>query len=115
MGHAYSFGARLAINKPEYAIIVATKGVASDVRRHFERIQPEANILYIEALDDLQAAVASVLTEIRSKSSSKLLARFEPLTRIQMHLAHTFGSRLGIEADHTNQGRLAAHKQRSNA
>lgn len=115
MGHAYSFGARLAINKPEYAIIVATKGVAPDVKQHFERIQPEAKIIYIEGLYDLQPAIASVLKQIRSKSVSKLLARFEPLTRVQMPLVHTFGSRLGIEARHTSPGRLAVHKTRSNA
>jgi hypothetical protein len=113
MGHAYSFGAHLAINKPEYAIIVATKGVAADVKHHFERVQPEAEIVYIEAIDDLQPAIASVLTRIRSKSASRLLACFEPLTKIQMPLAHTFGSHLGIEACHTSQGRLAARKLRS--
>ena len=116
MGHAYSFGARLAINKPEYAIIVATKGVAPDVRHHFERIQPEARIIYIEGLDDLQPAVASVIASIRSESAFQLLARFEPLTRIKMPLAHTFGSWLGLDKEvvHTSQARLAAHKSRSN-
>jgi hypothetical protein len=112
MGHAYSFGARLAINKPDYAIIAATKGVASDVKKHFERIRPEAEIIYIEGLGDLRPTIASVITRIKSESAFKLLARFEPLTRIQMPLAYTFGSRLGLDKGviRAAQDRLTAQK-----
>jgi hypothetical protein len=112
LGHAYSFGARLAINKPDYAIITATKGVAPDVKKHFERIRPEAEIIYIEGLGDLRAKVESVITRIRSESAFRLLARFEPLTRIQTPIANTFGISLGLDKEviRTAQDRFDAGK-----
>lgn len=113
MGHAYSFGARLALNKPEYAVIVATKGVAPEVKEHFERIQPEAEIVYIEKLNDLQPVIAVLSTRIRSGSAFKLLARFEPLARIEMPLANTFGMALGLDKDvvRSAQAELSARNQ----
>jgi hypothetical protein len=42
MGHAYPFGGRIGLYKPDIALIVSTKGVAPEVKEYFNRVKPNS-------------------------------------------------------------------------
>jgi hypothetical protein len=47
MGHAYPFGGRIGLYKPDIAVIVSTKGVAPEVKDYFKRVKPAAQVVYL--------------------------------------------------------------------
>jgi hypothetical protein len=98
MGHAYSFGARLAKYKPRYGIIVATKGVAPEVKSHFDEIKVGAKITYVDRLEDLQPGVAAIIDSIKSIDAYKLIDKFQRLATVVMPLADSLGLKIGLES-----------------
>jgi hypothetical protein len=99
MGHAYSFGARLGLYKPKFGIVLTTKGVAPEVRTHFERIKPDARIIYIEQLEDLEKAAADIVESIHSEWAIGLLSEFDPLARVNISLADNLGRQIGLPVE----------------
>lgn len=99
MGHAYSFGARLGLYKPKVGVVLTTKGVAPEVRTHFERIKPDARIVYVERLEDLEGAAAEIVESIRSEWAFGLLSEFNPLARVNITLAENIGEQIGLPVE----------------
>ncbi len=77
MGHAYPFGGRIGLYKPDYAIIVATRGVASDVKDYFETVKPQSTIIYIDRLNQLASSLEVIMKTIRTQRAEEVLTNFE--------------------------------------
>lgn len=90
LGHAYSFGAKMGIIRPDISVIVTSEHVDDDVKAHFQRSEaasvdersfqrPEparGRMRYIEGLSNLRVALEDLITEINVRSAN---ARFEDL------------------------------------
>jgi len=96
MGHAYPFGGRIGLYKPDYAIIVSTKGVDSDVKSYFKRVGPDTTIVYIENLDDLTSKLEEVIATVRASRVQELIRLFDPMASIETSLSEFLLPRLGI-------------------
>ncbi|PET56974.1 hypothetical protein [Bacillus cereus] len=66
MGHAYIFQSRLVSYSPSKGIIWSTDGVAPEVREHFDKVDAETDIYYIENMKDLESGLESILTGVRN-------------------------------------------------
>jgi hypothetical protein len=108
MGHAYPFGGRIGLYKPDYAIIVSTKGVAPEVRDYFNRVKPEANLVYINRLDELLSSLREVITEVRAQLALQILSLFGPMATIQLPISQMFSERLGISVK-PGRGRVVSY------
>jgi hypothetical protein len=97
MGHAYPFGGRVGLYKPDYGIIVATKGIAPDVKDYFKRVKPEADLVYVPDVNGLAGALTNVIDNIRSERASNLLRDFDPLTQLKMSLQKMVFTRMKAE------------------
>lgn len=97
MGHAYAFGGRIAQYKPSHAMIVATRGVDSEVKSYFERVEPEAKLIYVDALSELDTALLDVADEIRSEKASEILLSLESSSSVNVPISKAAGERLKIK------------------
>jgi len=97
MGHAYPFGGRIGLYKPEYAIIVSTKGVDPDVKSYFERVRPDAEIVYVENLKSLTPSLEQVIEEVRASRVRELIESFDPMATIEMPISEFLLPKLGLE------------------
>lgn len=97
MGHAYPFGGRIGLYKPEIAMIISTKGIASDVKDYFERVKPGAKLLYVDNLRELENNLQDLVVQTRSRRARELLAQFEALATIDVPLREMTVSILGIK------------------
>jgi len=77
MGHAYPFAGRISQYKPVYALIVSTQGIDADVTQYFDRVKPEAKIIYIKTLEQLKPSLEKIALEIRSKEAGEILKLIE--------------------------------------
>lgn len=89
LGNAYSFGSKQSIFDPDYAVIVTTEHVGNDAKDHFSRSRNSskrrnmfsndsndtAEIIYVEGLADLPAALASLVTKISKVRARRTLSR----------------------------------------
>lgn len=96
LGHAYPFGARIGLYRPEFAIITATKGIAPDVRAHFTRAKPSAEVLYVGSLTELNAVLISTFKRIRVRKAQSWISQFEPMAEIEIDLTGAISAQLGI-------------------
>jgi predicted transcriptional regulator len=99
MGHAYPFGGRIGLYKPDYAIIVSTGGIAPDVKQYFQRVKPEAEIVYVGTLEDLTQALLRVMTTVRSLRAVDLLSQFDPMATIEIGVSEALAPKIGIDPD----------------
>jgi hypothetical protein len=97
MGHAYPFGGRIGLYKPDIAAIVATRGVAPEVKEYFRRVEPAAQLLYIEELSELDETLASLVMQTRTRRATDILSQFEPLAAVEIPVSSLLGPRLGIQ------------------
>jgi hypothetical protein len=98
MGHAYPFGGRIGLYKPNYAIMVSTKGIAPEVDAYFKRTKPEgAEIVNVNNLDELAFKIGNVITAIRSRLAIQILELFEPMALVERPLSRILSTRLGIK------------------
>lgn len=80
MGHAYRFGSRIGLYKPDYAIIVSTKGVAPEVKNHFAKIKPQSILVYIDKMSQLTSSLENILKDVYSKRAVQVLADLDSVT-----------------------------------
>jgi len=89
----------LGLYKPKFGMVLTTKGVAPEVKTHFERVKPDAKILYVERMEDLDAAVAEVVGSIRSEWELDLLWQFDPLARVDLSPSEIIAKEIGLPLD----------------
>lgn len=80
MGHAYRFGSRIGLYKPDYAIIVSTKGVAPEVKTHFAKVNPQSTLVYVDRMSQLASSLEDVLKDVHSKRAVQVLADLDSVT-----------------------------------
>jgi hypothetical protein len=97
MGHAYAFGGRIAQYKPSYAMIVSTRGVDQEVKDYFDRVEPEADLIYVNSLDGLRPAIGKVGSEIRAERASSVLDSLEATSQISVPVRKFVGRNLEIQ------------------
>lgn len=97
MGHAYAFGARIGLYKPDYAVIVATKGIAPEVREHFKKARPEAEIVYVGNLKELEPNILRIAQQIRSKRAAQVLRQFDVMATLEIPISQIMFDRLGLD------------------
>jgi hypothetical protein len=94
MGHAYRFGSRISIYKPQCAIIIATKGIAPEVRDHFKRADQKSKIVYVEHLNELYKALHKIVEEARVQQANEIFSYFEP---VRMPISQLLFENVGIQ------------------
>ncbi|MBL6749446.1 MAG: hypothetical protein ISP90_02945 [Nevskia sp.] len=94
LGNAYSFGAKIAIIKPNRPVIVTTEKVANDAKEHFVRAglsgqvpdsmfsESRSGIHYIEGIDSLRLGLEMLATTIFRNDAVNLLGRVLPLVSV---------------------------------
>ena len=95
MGDAYPLSGRIAMYHPSHVLIVSRDKVAPDVKSYFERIKPEARLVYVESLDLLDKELETVANLARSSKVETLLDYFKPLT-LGVDIPRIVASKLGI-------------------
>ncbi|MNO38129.1 hypothetical protein D3C76_282240 [compost metagenome] len=65
LGHAYAFQSRLGLYEAETGVIWASKGVAPEVKEHFNKVKPDAEICYIESNESLWPLLLKIIEELR--------------------------------------------------
>ena len=103
MGHAYPFSGRIGLYKPDFAIIVSTKKIAPEVKEYFERVEPGAEIIYVDQLDELASTLKQSARRIRSMRVLQILSRFDPMATVEMPLSQVLASKIGIESEPTRR------------
>jgi hypothetical protein len=94
MGHAYPFGGRIGLYKPDFAFIVASKGIAPDVREYFKRVKPEAELVYVGNLSELQSNLQKIMDKVRSQKATAVVSEFEALAMMNIPLRNLLDSRI---------------------
>jgi hypothetical protein len=67
MGHLYPLLGRVARFKPDKAVVVATKGIASDVGGYLSETNPSPKIDLVPSLEDLPQALTDLVSAVRSR------------------------------------------------
>jgi len=88
LGNAYSFGAKIAIIRPNYPVIITTEHVGSDAKDHFVRARVSgrqesnffgnddvgAEVRYIEGVADVRRGLEELVSAIYRQDAKKLIA-----------------------------------------
>jgi len=93
LGNAYSFGAKIAIIRPEHSVIISTERVGNDAKDHFQRARlaerserlPEreqSEIRYIEGVEALSGAVRDLADQIYVADIRRILSTLVPLASL---------------------------------
>jgi hypothetical protein len=94
MGHAYPFGGRIGLYKPDFAFIVASKGIAPDVREYFKRVKPESELVYVGNLSELTPNLRRVMDKVRSQKANVVISEFESLAMVNVPLQQLLLARI---------------------
>lgn len=78
LGHAYAFQSRLGLYEADVGVIWATGGVAPEVKEHFSRVKPDAEIRYIENAEDLVPKLSGIIGDVRWQFAEKELRSLLP-------------------------------------
>lgn len=65
LGHAYPFQSRVGVYGADTGVIWATKGIAPEVKEHFNRVKPKADLCYIESIESLLPKLSEIISNIR--------------------------------------------------
>jgi hypothetical protein len=104
MGHAYPFASRIGLYKPDFAIIVSTSRVATEVKQHFDRVKPHTDIVYVNQLDELAPKLGQIAERVRLAKALWVLSRFLPMAAVEVPLINLLTTKLGIETKpHLNE------------
>jgi hypothetical protein len=98
MGHAYPFGGRIGLYRPDYAVIFATKGIAPEVRDYFNKSRPGAKLIYVGNVSELETNIEKIISQIRSARIENILSLLEPISTNYFPLSSVLMNHLGIEA-----------------
>lgn len=98
MGHAYPFGGRIGLYKPDVAVIVSTKGVAPEVLEYFKRVKPQAEISYVNSMGEFEENLRTLITRTRAARAYDMISQFEQIAAIDVPVAQLIISRLGVGA-----------------
>ncbi|CAN5124324.1 hypothetical protein BH10CYA1_BH10CYA1_35490 [soil metagenome] len=77
LNHAYSLGTRIALQRPKLAFVVSTAGISQEVKDHFKRVKPEAQIVYVANLLQLEATVRKVVEAMRMMRAKTWMSCFQ--------------------------------------
>jgi hypothetical protein len=77
LNHAYSLGTRIALQRPKLAFVVSTHGISQEVKHHFKRVKPEAQIVYVANLLQLEATVRKVVEGMRMMRAKTWMSCFQ--------------------------------------
>ncbi|WP_380732459.1 hypothetical protein [Sinimarinibacterium flocculans] len=95
LGNAYSFGAKIAIVRPQHKVIITTDKIGNDAKEHFKRArlsggtegdmdflyehsQQGRDITYIEGVQNLNEGLADLVTSIYRGDATRLLGQVLP-------------------------------------
>lgn len=79
LNHAYALGTRIALQRPKLAFVVSTRGISQEVKDHFKRVKPEAQIVYVANLLQLEATVRKVVEGMRLMRAKTWLSCFQSM------------------------------------
>ncbi len=96
MGHAYAFGGRIGVYKPNYAVIISTSGVDADVKQHFERVRPDAEMVYVSDLAELQLKIEEMVDMVRRLECMRILSAVDLVSQVRSPVSEMLALRLGI-------------------
>jgi len=97
MGHAYPFSGRIGIYKPEYAVIVAAKGISPDVNNYLDQVVPEeTKAYYVDNIDLISDKIDEIVNEIRSINAMNILSNFDIMSRVSP--SKLIASKIGIHS-----------------
>jgi hypothetical protein len=99
LGNAYSFGAKIAIIKPQHPVIVTTEHVGNDAKDHFKRagvsgvsesplfVESEVGdeIAYIEGVGNLRSGIEEIVSRIYRNAGIHLVNEVIPLGVLNGH------------------------------
>ena len=102
IGDAYPVSGRVAQYHPAYIAIVSTSRIGPEVREYFEKVKPEAPIIYVEGLDSLGPQLEIVVGDIRGQRAIELLKRFDTLA-IRADISSLLAPKLGLKAPPVEQ------------
>ncbi|OOE12501.1 hypothetical protein [Fictibacillus arsenicus] len=74
MGHAYAFQSRVGLYQPTKGVIWAVGGVAPEVKEYFKRANPDADLHYIENVEDIEEGIKDIIDDINWKIADNVLA-----------------------------------------
>lgn len=96
MGHAYPFGGRIGLYEPHYAIIVSAKGIAPEVKDYFNRIEPEAEIVYVGHLGELSSSLREIIERVRYLRAEQVLSRLDTMAMVRALVWPILLSKIGF-------------------
>jgi hypothetical protein len=88
LGHAYSFGAKMGLIRPQRAVVITTAHVASDVKEHFRRsigtprarphelISPSESttgVIYIEGVEKITEGISQIVGGVYRRRAAGIL------------------------------------------
>jgi hypothetical protein len=97
LGNAYSFGAKIAIIKPRYPVIITTEHVGNDAKEHFvragvtrvsrsgiyiDRADERDEISYIEGVENLKDGIEQLVSRIYKTDGIRLVNQVIPLATL---------------------------------
>jgi hypothetical protein len=97
LGNAYSFGAKIAVIRPEHPVIVTTEQVGNDAKEHFVRArltgrsrepsrlrqeEPRTEIRYIEGISRIRPGLEEIVSAIYREDARRLLDEVLPLASV---------------------------------
>jgi len=91
---AHPLPGRIAMYHPKHVVIVTSDKIAPDVREYFDRIEPEAQLTYVEGVASLRPALDGIVDSIRTERTIAVLERFNPLTLgvdMRVHILEKIG------------------------
>jgi hypothetical protein len=97
LGNAYSFGAKVAVSRPDHRVIITTEYVGNDAKEHFERAEQAERqgpsyevdqaepprLTYIEGIDSLHDGLEELVSEIFAQDGMRLLRGVLPLASLE--------------------------------
>lgn len=79
VSQAINIGGRIALHRPKLMFIVTTKGISPEVREHFKRTKPEAQIVYVPNTTQLESTLRTVIEGLRMMRARSWMAYFQTL------------------------------------
>ncbi|HEY9679870.1 MAG TPA: hypothetical protein V6C76_17840 [Drouetiella sp.] len=84
LSHAYTLGTKIALQRPKLAFVVSTHGIAQEVKDHFKRVKPEAQIVYVANLLQLEATVRKVIEGMRMMRAKTWMSCFQSFVSLSL-------------------------------
>jgi len=102
IGHAYSFVGKCSQYKPDITLIIATQGVAADVKEYIKNTGLQTH--YIESLESLEESFETIFSEANTRTMSKLIGEIAWTPLVTRALLSALGTSLPIPEDPFGMG-----------